>query len=212
MQHTRKLAPLLGLAAVALSLAAARPAQAQITITLANPNLSVAPGGIATFIGTLTNASPAGSAPLRITGSQVNANLYKLPSYTSLAYTSFGSLSNYMVNNGVVDLYAPGATYTGPLFDFAVGPTAALGLYLPLGGATFSIQGSTETGGSFYITDAAPVTITVAAPAPAAPKPAQLAVLGLGALGLGALPLKARQRRTAKHAGLSVSAGLCSGS
>ena len=114
--HTRfRIAVLLFVTCLAL---APRMASAQMTLTISNPIQTVAPGGTFTLMGTFTNTSSTDT--LEITAGQINDVFFLFPQFTQLPHEDSSINSDYMVHNGVIVDYAPGATYTGPIMSFTV--------------------------------------------------------------------------------------------
>ena len=159
-----------------LSLAVARPAQAQtdFTFTLSNPTQVVAPGGSGSFNGTVTFPSP-----VTITFFDKGFSLFSTADTTSRGFDP--SLTSFF--------FTGTGTYTGAIYDFTLAATDTPGQ---------SITGNLSLGdASGKISN--PISLTVgAAPVPEASTTVSFGLLL--ALGLGGTVVAAKKRQTAPFA------------
>lgn len=177
MQNRFPIAALLLAICFALS---SQPVHAQMTLSISNPNLFVEPGGTVTFMGTFTNTSATDT--FEITSGQLNDVFFMMPSFTQLPYAGGSLNSDFMVTNGTIDQYGPGATFTGPIFTFTVGSSALPGAYPQLPSISYMLYNiyDVTTGETINSIPGPPgLSITVV------PEPSSGLLLGLALGGLG---------------------------
>ena len=144
-------------------------ANAQITLSFTSNTMFTDPGVPVTFLGTISNASTTDTVFLNgISGSFDSANL----DVDALSFLAFAPPS-----------LAPGASYTGSLFDVLVNSGTTPGVYSGsvqlLGGTTDVAQNPLTIFQSLFV-------------AVAVPEPGALALFALG--GVGGLSLRRRPR------------------
>lgn len=185
MQNRLSTAFLLGVAGFLLL---PRPAQAQMSLTYSNPNVSIGPGGTVTFNGSFTNTSATDT--YEITGFQLN-NVFFMNGATQLSITNESSAGDFL--NSIQ--YAPGGSYNGAILSLALSPSAALGYYPQLSGF-YAIQFQTldvTTGNStFLIPGPSNASVTVV------PEPSEAAFLTVILGGLGGIARPRWRRRLSK--------------
>lgn len=158
-----------------------------MVLTISNPNLTVEPGGTITFMGTFTNTSSTDT--FEFTSAQLNDVFFMMPAFTQLPYASSFINGDFMVLNGTINQYAPGASFTGPIFSVTVSPSAAEGYYPLLPGYTYMNYNSHDmTTGADILFTPGPGNLSVTV----VPEPSTGALL---ALAIGGLSLASRRKQ-----------------
>ena len=151
-----------------------RQASAQLTLSFANPNAVVQPGGAIIFTGTFTNTSATDT--FTITSIECNNSFFTpLPGFVHLAIDSEFSDSGVFTPQ-----FAPGDSYTGPILEVVTSSTAAQGFYPELSSIPaieYNIHDVTTGSDINLIHGPSGMSITVV------PEPSSLALLAFAAGG-----------------------------
>lgn len=153
-----------------------RPANAQLAVTIDNPNVNVVQGQTVYFDATITNTSTTDTYNISAVGIDDSFINWNVPGY--FATSDFGVIAPSFATypGGYYMLYfTPGATYTGPVGYFGIPGNAIPATYTAFSNF-FDIQGSDVTTNSRFDTSTGyNDTITVNA-VPLVPESSSLAL------------------------------------
>ena len=152
-------------------------AQAQVTLSLFPATVTIAPGGEATFNGSITNSTAA----------DIFLNQMAFTFSPPAGGSNFTEDTSVFFGN-VPGILSPGQTYTGPIFGLISLPSTPVG---PYNGTAF-VQGGADPAETFN-QGSANFTVLVSS-AQATPEPSAVAVVGAGFMG-GLIGLRKLRRR-----------------